>query len=202
MHQDGRAWAAHLDAMRHLLLLCLLIGCDAVVPEPETGWMEGTFVLPDGTAYDFRDGAGAHVFEYSGLGTHDEVVIRTAYAGQRREDPTPVVSVGITQAGLQPVAGTFRIRRDGSGPYIGATFVITNVPGFVSGSPVISPSNVTVELPRGTVTVRVEGDRLRGEFDLEGWPLGGGTLDGVPVSDLDPSVVPRVRGRFDVAVSR
>ncbi|MGB3542240.1 hypothetical protein [Rubrivirga sp.] len=184
-----------------LLFALCVAGCDAGIPEPETGWIEGTVVLPDGTSFDFRNEARSFMFEYSGLGTRDQVVVRSAYVGPLCNGPDPCISVGISQAGLQFIPGTYDARFDGTGTNVGATFLISDVPGFVSGSPPFSPSDVSASYPEGTVTLRVQGGVVSGTFDLQGWPLDGGTYGGVSVSDLEV-VAPRVQGRFEVPVPR
>jgi hypothetical protein len=178
--------------MRHLtfLLLCiaLVTGCDALTPYDD-GVVEGTYVLPDGTTGTFHTRAKAQAFRYSGLGTSDRFQFgtnnpfRAADWGER-----PIPDVTITQSGLRPRAGTFSpsFTRDNPYPRIGASFSIRNVPGLDAEGLTDSTTAAVWYGPEGTVTIEVEGGRIRGTFDLWGHPFG--TPDSVRV---------RVYGRFN-----
>ena len=174
--------------MRRLVLviffISLVTGCDTLTPYDD-GVVEGVYVLPDGTTGTFSTRAKARAFRYSGLGTSDIFQFGTSYQGESTET---MPTVTMTQAGLRPRSGTFSpsFALDNPYPSIGASFAIHNVPGLNAEVPTDSTTAAVWYGPEGTVTIEVEGQQIRGTFDLWGHPVG--TPDSVRV---------RVYGTFD-----
>lgn len=169
-----------------IILFLTLGACDGI--EDDKGWIEGTYTLPNGTSGTFRDPASARAFFYGGLGTSDVIQFGTQY----RPDPVGPedtrVYVRFAQGGLEAVSGRFSTDL-GSASGVIAHFTVESAQGS-GGS--LRELAFSVVYASGTLDLEVEGDVLRGTFDLEGSTLGIGRTDSTAT----------VMGQFEVALSR